>query len=111
MARYTASQRRMYGAARRAARARARAKMVADPNYIAPSEPRWYSIKRETWMRFIEHLKTIRKPAEELTEEERNLWDCYYIAKEHGRNEKGLLELPWKRRQTVNRFADGGWKT
>lgn len=64
-------------------------------------EIKWYSIKREDWMKFINILKGIQKPVEELSETERNLWDCYYIAKNHGKNDKGLLELPWKRRETV----------
>ncbi len=67
---------------------------------------KWYAVKRETWLRFIEHLKTIQKPVEELTEEERNLWDCYYIAKEHGKNAQGLLELPWNRWLRVNELAE-----
>jgi hypothetical protein len=65
---------------------------------------KYYAIKREVWRRFLDHLKTIQKPVHELTQEERNLWDDYYLAKEYGRNEKGLFSLPWKRWQRVNKI-------
>lgn len=70
--------------------------------YSVSANTKWYSFSREDWKKFIDLLYTIQKPQVEMTAEEVELWNCYYIAKDHGRNEKGLFELPYIRWQRVH---------
>ena len=64
---------------------------------------KFYPISRENWRAFLQVLRGIGHHDEpwELTAKQRELWDCYFLAKEHGRNEKGLFSLPWERWQRV----------
>ena len=62
---------------------------------------KWYSIKKSDWMKFIDLLyqfgrKDPKKEAQNITDKyEQDCWTAYYMAKERGKNQNGLFELPW----------------
>ena len=76
---------------------------MASNGYWYWHSDRYYSISRENWQAFLQVLRNIGHQDDPLalTAAERDLWDCYFIAKERGRNEKGLFSLPYKRWQRV----------
>lgn len=62
---------------------------------------KWYAVSRENWRKFINLLIEIDEPEDNLSDKEIELWECYYTAKDHGKNEQGLLELPYDQWMTV----------
>jgi uncharacterized protein (UPF0335 family) len=76
-------------------------KRMSFPNSAAT---KWYAISKENWKKLINYLHTLERDVARMTEEEKDIWDCYYVAKGHGKNEKGLFELPYKRWETVNKI-------
>lgn len=68
---------------------------------------KWYSISKKDWAKFIKLLYTFgrknpKEEAQNITDKrEQQLWTAYYMAKEHGRNEYGLFQLPWDWRKFV----------
>ena len=68
--------------------------------YSVSAHTKWYSIKKEDWRKFVDDvLWNIPRYDEytKLNDEQKALWEAYFICKEHGKNDKGLFQLPYKR--------------
>ena len=71
------------------------------------ADTRYYAIKRDDWMKFINRLYKFgrKNPLEEawqITDKhEQDCWRAYYMAKNRGKNANGCFELPWEWRQFI----------